>query len=85
MTRAALSICLCALAAAAGPPARAVESWNSQCLAPLRQAKEDWTRLATPQARAAAAREIRLAEQSYRRGKDADCKARVERIRAMMK
>ncbi|MGQ0676497.1 MAG: hypothetical protein ACT4N4_10500 [Rhodospirillales bacterium] len=66
-------------------PALAVESWNSACLLPLRQAKEDWTRLATPQARNAVAREITLAEQSYRRGKDQDCKARVERIKAMMK
>jgi hypothetical protein len=84
MTRAALLLCTLA-AVLAATPARAVESWNSQCLTPLRQAKEDWTRLATPQARDAAAREIRLAEQSYRRGKDADCKARVERIQAMMR
>jgi hypothetical protein len=85
MTRAAIALCAFAAAVLAGLPARAVESWNSQCLAPLRQAKEDWTRLATPQARDAAAREIRLAEQSYRRGKDADCAARVARIQATMK
>ena len=66
-------------------PAGAAESWNSACLTPLRQAKEDWTRLATAKARDAVAREIRLAEQSYRRGRDQDCKDRVERIKAMMK
>lgn len=68
----------------AAAPAQAAESWNSACLTPLRQAKEDWTRLATPQTRNAVAREIRLAEQSYRRGRDKDCKDRVERIKAMM-
>lgn len=66
-------------------PASAAESWNSVCLMPLRQAKEDWTRLATPQARNAVAREIRLAEKSYRRGFDKECKDRVDRIAGMMK
>lgn len=73
------------LAALMAEPADAAESWNSVCLMPLRQAKEDWTRLATPQARNAVAREIRLAEKSYRRGRDQDCKDRVDRIAAMMK
>jgi hypothetical protein len=68
----------------AGTPAGAVESWNSQCLLPLRQAKEDWTRLSTPQARSAVAREITLAEKSYRLGRDKDCVDRVERIKAML-
>ncbi len=65
--------------------AGAAESWNSTCLMPLRQAKEDWTRLATAKARNAVAREIKLAEQSYRRSLDKECKDRVDRIVGMMK
>lgn len=67
------------------PSAWAVESWNSACLADLRQVKEDWTRIAAPKTRDAVRREVALAERSYRRGRDAECKQRVEQIKAMMR
>ena len=85
MPRPLIPIALAAFAWLASLPALAVESWNSACLMPLRQAKEDWTRLATQQARDAAARELRAAEQLYRRGRDAECKARIDRAREAMK
>lgn len=84
MTRGALAAVVLAAALGAAP-ADAAESWNSACLMPLRQAKEDWTRLSTSQARNAVAREIKLAERSYRRGLDKECAQRVERIVGMMK
>lgn len=85
MPRIPMYLALVMLACGGSPPAAAIESWNSACLAPLRQAKEDWIRLSTQKARDAAAREIRAAEQLYRLGRDAECKARVERAREAMK
>ncbi len=78
----------CALAALAilmAPRAGAVESWNSTCLLDIRQIKEDWTRLATPQLQQAVAREVTRAEQSYRRGREQECQQRVAKIKEMMK
>jgi hypothetical protein len=66
-------------------PASATESWNSTCLTDLRQIKEDWTRLSTPQAKDAVAREVTRAEQAYRKGREQDCQQRVAKIKDMMK
>ena len=65
--------------------ASAVESWNSPCLMDIRQIKEDWTRLSTPQLQSAVAREVTRAEQSYRRGREQECQQRADRIKEMMK
>jgi hypothetical protein len=74
-----------ALLVALAGDAPAVESWNSPCLQDIRQIKEDWTRLSTPQVQQAVAREVTRAEQSYRRGREQECQQRVAKIKEMMK
>jgi len=74
-----------ALLAALASDAAAVESWNSPCLQDLRQIKEDWTRISTPQLQQAIARDVTKAEQSYRRGREQECQQLVAKIKDLMK
>jgi hypothetical protein len=85
MKLACLACAAGALFALATSGAHAVESWNSPCLLDIRQIKEDWTRISTPQLQSAVAREVTRAEQSYRRGREQECQQRVDRIKEMMK
>ena len=80
-----LIVPLAAVLVLACQPAGATESWNSTCLTDLRQIKEDWTRLSTPQVKDAVAREVTRAEQAYRKGREQDCQQRVAKIKDMMK
>ena len=80
-----LAACLVLAALPASTPAGATESWNSTCLTDLRQIKEDWTRLSSPQTKSDIAREVTRAEQAYRKGREQDCQQRVAKIKDMMK
>jgi len=85
MTRIALGLAAALILALPLSGARATESWNSPCLMDIRQIKEDWTRLSTPDVKSAVAREVTRAEQSYRKGREQECQQRVARIKDMMK
>ena len=77
---------LAALPATVQPAAaQTAPSWNSVCLPELRQIKEDWTRLSSPETKTAIAREVTRAEQAYRKGREQDCQQHVDRIKGMMK